>query len=43
MSDAFVPFLYELRARKVKVGAQEAVALSKALGQWLHARSLAGF
>jgi hypothetical protein len=26
MSDAFVPFLFELRARKVKVGAQEAVA-----------------
>ena len=30
MSAAFVPFLYELRARKVKVGAQEAMALAQA-------------
>ncbi len=43
MSDAFVPFLYELRARKVKVGAQEAVALAKALGMGLHDSSLDGF
>ncbi|HSO31024.1 MAG TPA: VWA domain-containing protein [Labilithrix sp.] len=43
MSAAFVPFLYELRARKVKVGAQEAVALAKALGLGLHDSSLDGF
>jgi uncharacterized protein with von Willebrand factor type A (vWA) domain len=43
MSNAFVPFLYELRARKVKVGAQEAVALAKALGMGLHDSSLDGF
>ncbi len=43
MSGAFVPFLYELRARKVKVGAQEAVALAKALGMGLHDSSLDGF
>lgn len=43
MSSAFVPFLYELRARKVKVGAQEAVALAKALVMGLHESSLDGF
>ncbi|MDB4940886.1 MAG: Thioredoxin reductase [Labilithrix sp.] len=43
MSNAFVPFLYELRARKMKVGAQEAVALAKALGMGLHDSSLDGF
>ena len=43
MSAAFVPFLYELRARKVKVGAQEAVALARALGMGLHDSSLDGF
>ena len=43
MSGAFVPFLYELRARKMKVGAQEAIALAQALGLGLHASSLAGF
>jgi uncharacterized protein with von Willebrand factor type A (vWA) domain len=43
MSGAFVPFLYELRARKVKVGAQEAVALARALGMGLHDSSLDGF
>ncbi|MBX3186046.1 MAG: VWA domain-containing protein [Labilithrix sp.] len=43
MSGAFVPFLYELRARKVKVGAQEAVALAKALALGLHDSSLDGF
>src|SRR5450432_504235 len=43
MSSAFIPFLYELRARKVKVGAQEAVALAKALGMGLHDSSLDGF
>lgn len=43
MSAAFVPFLYELRARKVKVGAQEAMALAKALAMGLHDSSLDGF
>ncbi len=43
MSEAFVPFLYELRARKVKVGAQEALALAKALAFGLHDSSLDGF
>lgn len=43
MSSAFVPFLYELRARKMKVGAQEAVALARALGMGLHDSSLDGF
>jgi uncharacterized protein len=43
MSDAFVPFLFELRSRKVKVGAQEAVALAKALTLGLHDASLDGF
>jgi uncharacterized protein len=43
MSGAFVPFLYELRARKVKVGAQEALALAKVLALGLHDSSLDGF
>ncbi len=43
MSAAFVPFLYELRARRVKVGAQEALALAKALALGLHDSSLDGF
>ncbi|MBS2011464.1 MAG: VWA domain-containing protein [Deltaproteobacteria bacterium] len=43
MSGAFIPFLYELRARKVKVGAQEALALAKALRFGLHDSSLDGF
>lgn len=43
MSAAFVPFLYELRARKVKVGTQEAVALARALAMGLHDSSLDGF
>lgn len=43
MSSVFVPFLYELRARKVKVGAQEALALAKALTLGLHDDSLDGF
>ena len=33
VTQAFVPFLYELRARKVKVGAQEAIALAQALAR----------
>ena len=39
----FVPFLYELRARKVRVGAQEAMAMAKALSIGLHESSLDGF
>lgn len=39
----FLPFLYELRARKVPVGTQEAVALAGALSQGLHDSSLDGF
>src|SRR4051812_32662242 len=39
----FIPFLYELRARKVPVGTQEAVALAKALSLGLHEDSLDGF
>lgn len=43
MSDVVVPFLLELRARKVKVGLQEAVQLAKALSLGLHQSSLDGF
>src|SRR5579883_3030608 len=43
MSAAFVPFLYELRSRKVKVGTQEAMALARALVLGLHDSSLDGF
>jgi len=43
VSASFVPFLYELRARKVKVGAQEAMALARALVMGLHESSLDGF
>ena len=39
----FVPFLYELRAREVPVGATEAVNLAKALEAGLHEQSLDGF
>lgn len=39
----FIPFLYELRSRKVPVGTQEAVALAGALAQGLHESSLDGF
>jgi uncharacterized protein len=39
----FVGFLYELRRRKVPVGAQEAVALAQALEVGLHDSSLDGF
>jgi uncharacterized protein len=43
MSASFVPFLFELRARKVKVGAQEAMALARALELGVHESSLDGF
>ncbi len=39
----FVDFLYELRNRKVPVGAQEAVALARAVALGLHDCSLDGF
>ncbi|HWL89607.1 MAG TPA: VWA domain-containing protein [Polyangiaceae bacterium] len=39
----FVPFLFELRARKVKIGAQEAMSLARALAFGLHDSSLDGF
>ncbi|MDP3274545.1 MAG: VWA domain-containing protein [Deltaproteobacteria bacterium] len=39
----FVEFLYELRKRKVPVGAQEAVAVAEALAKGLHDSSLDGF
>src|SRR3954464_13937450 len=39
----FVPFLYELRDRGVKVGAQEALSLAEALGLGLHETTLDGF
>lgn len=39
----FLPFIYELRRRKVAVGAQEAVALARALAAGLHESSLDGF
>ncbi len=39
----FVPFLYELRKRKVPVGTQEAVALASAMAKGLHDSSLDGF
>ncbi|HEX4447553.1 MAG TPA: VWA containing CoxE family protein, partial [Polyangiaceae bacterium] len=39
----FVPFLFELRKRKVKVGLQEATALARALVMGLHDSSLDGF
>ena len=39
----FVPFLYELRDRGVKVGPQEALSLAQALGIGLHKGTLDGF
>lgn len=39
----FIEFLYELRKRKIPVGAQEAVALAEALSKGLHDASLDGF
>jgi uncharacterized protein len=43
MSNAFVPFLYELRAQGVKAGATELVQLARALKLGLHRSSLDGF
>src|SRR3954463_12455342 len=39
----FVSFLYELRDRGVKVGAQEALSLAQSLGLGLHKGTLDGF
>src|SRR5258708_22168608 len=39
----FGPFLYELRGRGVKVGAQEALTLAQALSLELHRGTLDGF
>jgi uncharacterized protein with von Willebrand factor type A (vWA) domain len=39
----FLPFIYELRARKVPVGTQEAIALAQALKEGLHESSMEGF
>ncbi len=43
MSDVLVPFLYELRAKKLKVGTTEILQLARALGHELHDSSLDGF
>src|SRR6476659_8696951 len=43
MSNLLVPFLYELRKRRLKVGPQEVVALAKALSFGLHGNTLDGF
>jgi uncharacterized protein len=43
LSEIFVPFIYALRARKVRVGTQEAIALAAALALGLHQSSLDGF
>ncbi len=43
MSDLVVPFLYELRNKRLKVGAQEAVQLARALELGLHRNTLDGF
>jgi uncharacterized protein len=43
MSDVVVPFLYSLRKKSLKVGAQEAVGLARALALGLHGDTLDGF
>jgi len=43
MSDVIVPFLYELRKKKLRVGSQEAVLLARAMGLGLHENTLDGF
>jgi len=43
MSDVIVPFLYELRRRKLRVGLQEAVQLAKAMHLGLHDSTVDGF
>lgn len=43
MSQILVPFLFELRARKLKVGSTELLSLARALALGLHGDSLDGF
>lgn len=43
MSELIVPFLYELRARRLGVGAQEAGQLARAMALGLHDNTLDGF
>jgi uncharacterized protein len=43
MSQILVPFLYELRRRKLKVGPTELLSLSRAMLYELHGQSLDGF
>lgn len=43
MSEVLVPFFYELRERKLKVGPTELTALAKAMSMGLHESSLDGF
>jgi hypothetical protein len=43
MSEVIVPFLYELRRRKLRVGLQEAVQLARAMQLGLHDSTLDGF
>jgi uncharacterized protein len=43
MSELIVPFLYELRARRLGVGAQEAGQLARAMALGLHENTLDGF
>lgn len=43
MSDILVPFLYELRKRRLKVGTQEVVRLAHAMKLGLHDNTLDGF
>jgi uncharacterized protein with von Willebrand factor type A (vWA) domain len=43
MSNLLVPFLYELRKRKLKVGTQEIVSLARAVSLGLHGDTLDGF
>ena len=43
MSELIVPFLYELRQKKLKVGSQEALLLSRAMRLGLHDDTLDGF
>lgn len=43
MSEVLVPFLYELRKRRLKIGTQELVQLARAMDLGLHQSSLDGF
>jgi uncharacterized protein with von Willebrand factor type A (vWA) domain len=43
MSNLLVPFLYELRKRRLKVGTQEVVSLARGMAHGLHGDTLDGF